>query len=308
MMPRILFVLLFGLWGSSLHAFELAVETVSDGVYAIVGEIGPRKAENHGLNNTLAFVVTDQGVVLIGSGANPAGARLVEQAVAETTDRPIKLVVNIGVQDHQWLGNSYFADKGVPIKALARTADDQRKQVGAQLQRLEAALGEETKRIVPTYAADVVNADRETFNFGGVAFELLWPGGGHFAGDAVLWLPQSRTLISGDYIFLDRILGVHPTSKVAQWRRSFHVIEKLDPLHVIPGHGHGADLSKAQSETGNYLDWLTSEVGKAVDEWQEIEETIEALGDAQEYKHLKYYDSWHRRNIHQTFMQLEAGR
>ncbi|MEJ2693766.1 MAG: MBL fold metallo-hydrolase [Candidatus Thiodiazotropha sp.] len=228
--------------------------------------------------------------------------------MAEITDRPIRLVVNIGVQDHHWLGNSYFADKGVPIKALARTIEDQRRQTGAQLQRLEAGMGEETKSIVPTYAGDVVNADRQAFKVGGVAFELRWPGGGHFAGDAVLWLPQSRTLISGDYVFLDRMLGIHPTSKVAQWRRSFHAIEKLEPLHLIPGHGHAADLAKAQRETGSYLDWLMSEVGKAVDDWQEIEATIEELGDAPPYKHLQYYDAWHRRNIHQTYLQLEAGR
>jgi len=46
-------------------AFELKVQPVVENVYAIVGEIGPCTPENHGLNNTLGFVVAEEGVVLI---------------------------------------------------------------------------------------------------------------------------------------------------------------------------------------------------------------------------------------------------
>ncbi|MBT7308149.1 MAG: MBL fold metallo-hydrolase, partial [Gammaproteobacteria bacterium] len=88
------FLLLLLLSNAAFSApFELVVAPVTDQVYAIVGEIGPRRAENHGLNNTLGFVVTRSGVVLIGSGATPAGAQLIEEAVAQVTEQPIQLVV-----------------------------------------------------------------------------------------------------------------------------------------------------------------------------------------------------------------------
>ena len=64
--------------------------------------------KNFGSNNTVGFVVTDKGVVLIGSGAMPAGAKVIHQAIQEITSKPILWVVNIGAQDHHWLGNSYF--------------------------------------------------------------------------------------------------------------------------------------------------------------------------------------------------------
>lgn len=307
-MKRWLASLLLGLYSISGWAFELKVEPVADNVYAIVGEIGPRTPENHGLNNTLGFMVTDEGVVLVGSGATPAGAKLVEHAVASVTDKPIRLLVNIGVQDHHWLGNSYFAGKGIPIKALVRTVDSQRQQAEAHIGRLTAQVGEEAKTVVPTYATDIVEADRQTFEFGGVTFELLWPGDGHFVGDTVLWLPQTRTVFTGDFVFLDRLLGVHNTTPVAKWQQSFHEIEKLATAHVVPGHGHPTDMAKAKAETGDYLDWLITGVSKALEDWQDLGDTVEQMGDAPAFAHLQFFDGWHKRNVHQTYMQLEAAR
>lgn len=306
-MRRWVCLVLLGLFAANAWAFDLKVEPVTDKVYAIVGEIGPRKAENHGLNNTLGFVVTNDGVVLVSSGATPAGARLVEQAVASVTEKPIVLLVNIGVQDHHWMGNSYFADKGVPIKALARTVQSQQQQLDAHLQRLSAQVGDEAKTIRAAYATDVVEGDKQAFAMGGVQFELLSPGNGHFAGDAVLWLPKSRTVFTGDFIFLDRLLGVHPTTPVAQWQQSVHEIAKLNPLHVIPGHGHPADWAKAKAETVDYLDFLITGVSKALEDWQELEDTIDAMADAPAFAKLDFFDGWHKRNIHQTYLQLEAA-
>jgi hypothetical protein len=104
------------------------------------------------------------------------------------------------------------------------------------------------------------------------------------------------------------MLGIHSTTPVAKWQKAFHVIEKLEPQHIVPGHGYPADLDKARRDTGNYLDWLTQEVSKAMDEWQELSETVELLGNAPDYADLKFYESWHKRNIHQTYIQFEAER
>lgn len=292
---------------TSAQSFELEVGQVAKNVYAIIGEIGPRTPENHALNNTLGFVVTAEGVVLVGSGATPAGAQLIEQAVASVTKSPIRKVINIGVQDHHWLGNSYFSNKDISIKALKRTVDSQQSQVDHHLSRLHQQIGDEAKSTTPVYADDVVDSDKETFSFGGQRFELVWPGDGHFAGDAVLWMPELGIVFAGDFVFHERILGIHPTTPVAKWQQSFHQIAALNPVHVIPGHGHSGDLTQAEKDTGNYLDWVVAEVKKALADWEELSDTVEQLADKPAFKHLKFYDSWHKRNIHQTYMQLEAA-
>lgn len=98
----------------------MQVEPVTEQIYALVGDIAPRSAKNRALNNTLGFLVTLEGVVLVGSGASPGGAQLIEQAVASVTDQPIRWVINIGAQDHHWLGNDYFVQRGAQVIALHR--------------------------------------------------------------------------------------------------------------------------------------------------------------------------------------------
>jgi glyoxylase-like metal-dependent hydrolase (beta-lactamase superfamily II) len=273
---------------------------------AIVGEIGPRTAENQGLNNTLGFVVTEQGVVLVGSGATLESAGWVEEAVASVTEQPILMLVNIGVQDHHWMGNAWFAEQGIPIMALKRTVENQKRQVSAHQTRMAQQVGKEAAKTLPVYAPEPIDADRHAFKVGGVAFELIWPGDGHFAGDAVLWLPESRTLFSGDFIFHDRLLGVQPTSPVVRWRDSFKVLAGMGPKQIIPGHGYPGDLAKSQRETGDYLDLLVGQVGQALEDWVDIEEVVEELADAPAFSELEFFGDWHRRNIHQTYLQMES--
>ncbi len=307
--PLILFLLLLGAGFSvrSVMAFELQVEPVAKDVHALVGEIGPRKPENHALNNTLGFVVTPEGVVLVGSGTTEPAARMIDAAVARVTEQPIRWVVNIGVQDHHWMGNRYFTRKGARVIALQRTVEDQKQVVDNHLRRLRQVLGdEEANSLMPEWAAEALPGERAEFELGGKRFELLWPGGGHFTGDALLWMPDQRVVFAGDYVFHDRMLGIQPESKLLDWQRSFHRIEVLEPLWVVPGHGHAGDLAKARRDTGDYLDWLVTQVGKALEDWKELEETVDELADAPQFRHLKFYDAWHRRNIHSAYLQLEA--
>ncbi|RMG33502.1 MAG: MBL fold metallo-hydrolase [Gammaproteobacteria bacterium] len=299
-------VLLIGLWAASAQAFELLPEQVDDNVWALVGEIRGRTPENHALNNTLGFVITPKGVILIGSGATPTGAALIERTIAKVTDQPIRWLIDIGAQDHHWLGNSYFAAKGIPIIALARTVAAQKAHVDDHLARLKQVLGEEADDVHPVYANRVLEGDRAELNLGRIRIELIWPGNGHFPGDAVAWLPDRGIVFAGDFVFNDRILGVHPFSNVVEWRQAFERIAALHPRIVVPGHGHPGSLAKAQRDTGDYLDFLVEKVGKALEDWKDLGETTDALDDAPQFQHLKFYKRWHRTNINRTYLQMEA--
>ena len=288
-------------------AFELETQKVTDNVYALVGEIGPRTAHNHALNNTLGFVVTDRAVVLIGSGATPKAAELVEKAIMQVTDKPVKWVINIGVQDHHWMGNSYFADKGVEIIALARTVKGQQANVDDELQRLTREIHDEVTTIKPVYAPHPINADTIVLNLGGIEMQLNWSGGGHFMQDATLWLPKQKVIFTGDVVFHERMLGIQPHTPVLQLQKAFHAIEALKPDHIIPGHGHAGNLAQARRDTGDYIDFLVNNVKKSLVDWKDIGETVNSLEDAPAFKHLKFYDGWHRRNINHTYLYLEAA-
>jgi len=303
---RSLLTLLFAIWAGLAQAFGLQAERVIPGIWALVGEIGPRTAGNHLLNNTLGFIETGQGVILVGSGASPAGAALIEQTVARVTDQPIRWVLNIGAQDHHWLGNSYFAARHIPIIALAHTVVAQKQHVDDHLQRAGSIDPEEANTIQPVYADRILKGDVADLKLGGVHVQLRWPGSGHFPGDAIAWLPEKRVLFTGDFVFLDRILGIHSFTRVAEWQQALHNINALQPALVVPGHGHPAPWSKVKKETGEYLDFLVNGVKQALEDWKDLGETTDELGEAPQFQYLKFYDGWHRRNINRTYLQMES--
>jgi glyoxylase-like metal-dependent hydrolase (beta-lactamase superfamily II) len=305
---RHLLALLLLAAATSAAADVLTVQHVGGPAYAIIGPTSGRTYDNYGLNANFGFVVTKDGVVLIDSGASDAGARLIEQAVATVTDQAITHVLNTGSQDHRWLGNGYFAAKGARIVALQRTVTTQQ-QFGAQhLQQLAPELKERVAGTKAVSAAAPVAADATTLTIGGVELQLRWLGDAHFAGDAVVWLPQESVLYSGDLVYVDRLLGVLPWSDLVAWRDTFHQLEQLQPRHIVPGHGSVCDLAQAQRETGAYLDWLAQEVGAAAENWEPIDEVVERLSDAPAFRGLANFDELHRGNVNRSYVQFENRR
>ncbi len=305
---RLSWGLLLFLSAFAAQAFELHPRKVVDGVYALIGPTGARTYANYGLNDNLGFIVTDAGVVLIDSGAAAQSGPLVEQAIREVSDQPVRWVINTGSQDHRWLGNGYFAAKGAQVIALARTVRTQRQFADQELGMLKRVLKDHLDGTHPVTAAKGLPGDAAKFTLGGVPLELHWFGDAHFPGDAVLWLPRQRVLFSGDLIFVDRILGVMPESRTVSWDHAFHrTLDTLKPRYIVPGHGAVCDAAKARRDTGAYLDWLVAKVQPAVENWDGLEQTVTRLGDAKQWAYLEHYDTLHKANINRTYVQIENG-
>ncbi len=294
---------------ASAKPVEVKFEKVSDHVYAYIGEMGDRSVDNFGLNSNHGLVVTDKGAVLIDSGASYTAAKQLEAAAAKVTKQPIVAVINTGSQDHRWLGNGYFADKGVEIVTLQRTVDAQKKQGAGQIAGLKNTLGEQMMGTEPVHATKPVAEDRKTLTIGGADFVVRYFADAHFAGDAVVYLPKTKVLFSGDHVYVDRILGVLPGhSNPKTWRTAVHEMMKTYPTaKVVPGHGQVCDMKKVKAETTNYLDYLNDVVGKAATNMEEIDVVSAKARDLPQFKHLKVYDVLHPKNVNSTFLFYEQG-
>lgn len=280
---------------------------VAQHVYALIGPTGPRTAENDALNCNLGFIVTEQGVVLIDSGASRVGAKRIEDAVRAATETPIRWVINTGSQDHRWLGNGYFAEQGAEIIALRRTVETQA-AIGTQhLARLRSVLGDCLDGTELATAQKPLPGDRASLELGGVRIELLYLGDAHFSGDAVVWLPAQRVLFTGDLVYMDRLLGVLPASRVLEWQAAFQRMEALEPAVLVPGHGGIGNLAKARRDTGAYLDWLIAEVRPAQADWEPLDEVVARLASAPQFSHLENFDALHRSNINRAYLDFERG-
>ena len=303
---RILFALFAALLAlPALADYQPKAEKVVDNVHAIVGPLGQRSADNDGLNANYGFIVTPEGVILIDSGASRLGAEKLASAVAKVTDKPVRWVINTGSQDHRWLGNAYFAEKGAEIIALARTAATQSQFAEQHLGMLKNFLGDRLNGTVPMPAKRTPTGDEATLELGGETLVLRYTDA-HFPGDAWVWLPKRNVVFTGDLVYVDRLLGVLPWSSVKHGRKAGHALIELNPKHIVPGHGRVCDLAKAKRDSLDYEDFLADVIGKAAQDMESLPDTLAKYADLPQFRHLENYSDLHRANMNRAFTEFEA--
>ena len=107
--------------GSALY--KKPVEVIPH-VWSAIGATAPPTYENTGHNNNLSFIVTGDGVIVVNGGAAYLLAKALHDEIKVITDQPVKLVINENGQGHAMLGNSYWAEQGVPILAHVDAAHE----------------------------------------------------------------------------------------------------------------------------------------------------------------------------------------
>lgn len=296
-------VLLLAVAGHST-ALEVRFEPVTEGVFAYVGDMGPRTLANEGLNANLGLVVTAQGAVLIDSGATWESARQIHDAVRRVTAQPVRWVINTGGQDHRWLGNGYFKAQGAEILAHASAEADMRNRGNDHLETLRAALGPRAAGTTPTLPTRWLTQPDQRLELGGVVFEFKHRGGAHTPGDMLVWLPQKQVLFSGDVVYVDRMLGVIPVSQTKAWLATFAEIERLAPTLIVPGHGRVTNLATAQADTRDYLLALRGHMQKAVDDGVDLSAAISTF-DSKLFLRLRNAAELNPGNASRTYLELE---
>lgn len=281
----------------------LALKKIHNNVYAIFGQFGDRTSENLGNNANFGFIISDKSVVLIDSGASYQGAKAIHQLIKSVTDKPVRHVINTGGQDHRWLGNDYFASHGAQIIASKAAVLDHKKRTEAQLDRLNRSIGADKLKQTKARYADIQFENKYLLKTDSTTVQIIHPGTAHTPGDSFVWLPETRTVFSGDIIYTQRMLGIIPVSNSQSWLQAFEQIQALSPATVIPGHGHSQDLNTAVEDTYRYLKFLRNEVRA----FMEAGKGIESIGsiDQQHFSYLKNYSILKGRNAQKVFEELE---
>jgi glyoxylase-like metal-dependent hydrolase (beta-lactamase superfamily II) len=276
----------------------LAFETVqlTPRVYALVGELGQRSPQNLGHNMTSGFIIGDEAVVVIDSGACRSGAERIHAAIRKVSDKPIRWVINTGGQDHRWLGNAYFREQGAIVIASAAAAVDMHERATEQMAQAERLIGEGFAGTEPTYP-DQTFDQRLSLAVKGIEAVVIFTGGGHTPGDSIVWLPEEKIAFTGDIVYVQRLLGVRDNG-TATWISSLEYLrDSLQPQVVIPGHGHVTNLDEAMRDSYDYLVHLRDAVQLRIDDGAfDPVEASQGL-DQSRFSYLENYDDLRFRSI-----------
>jgi glyoxylase-like metal-dependent hydrolase (beta-lactamase superfamily II) len=286
------------------HALDLVPQQVAPGVFAFIGETGPRTYENEGMNANTGFIVTSAGVVVVDSGPSRNVAQAIEASIRRVTDQPIRLVVNTGGQDHRWLGNAFFHAKGIPILAHENTARDIQNRGGDESEAMSEVLKERFEGTSIQQPTRLFKT-RERIEMGDTLIEIVFSGGAHTPGDSIVWLPARRVAFSGDIVYVQRVLGVLPMSNIRNWLAAFDVLAGLKPEVVVPGHGKVTTIAEAARDTRDYLRLLRSHMKQAVDKGTDIQDAIRSLDD-HSFARLLNFSELRGGNASRAYLEAES--
>ena len=307
-MRGILLILLLGFMAVAMSktAERLEIQPVTDNVYALVGQRGPMSKWNFGTNATFGVVVTSAGVVLIDPGASDRAARYIHESIQKITDKPVVLVINTGSEDLRWLGNAYFKSLGAKIITSRAALEHQKERADELLSRLDEVIYPEFSVGTTDVYADEVFDREETLTVGDTTLVLKYPGPGYMPGDFYIWLPDQKVVFTGDIVSTERMLAVARISDTDSWIKAFREMASLEPVHVVPGHGHATDLKTARADTLDYLVVLRQAVRKFMDEGGEIHD-VRSLNEypLSPFERLIGYDMLMGRNSLHVYMELE---
>lgn len=238
---------------------KITFSRLSEHAYAFTAEGDP---------NT-GIVVGDDCVMVIDAQATPVMAQTVIEKIRTVTDKPIRYVVLTHYHAVRVLGASGYEPQHIICSdatrdlIVERGAQDMKSEI-QRFPRLFRAVESIPGLTWPT----ITFHERMTIWLGKLEVQIIHAGRGHTKGDTIVWLPQEKTLFSGDLVEF----AATPYAGDAYFEEWPHTLQKLRDLKaaaLVPGRGD-ALMSAEQVEAGlsgtqSFIAELYAEVKKRAD-------------------------------------------
>ena len=193
----------------------------------------------HHQESNNAFLVTDEGVLLIDTRQHPKRAEELLATIRKYTDKPIRWVVNTHAHGDHYFGNSVFKREGATFVAHRDTAGMMKAHFDLEMKRRMGYFKQrgydpgEVKLVMP----DVTYDSRMTITLGGRTVEILYFGPGQNPGDTFVYFPKERVLYSGGPFSKNSWPNPSFTPSIQGWVGVLNKIASMDVDKYLGGHG-----------------------------------------------------------------------
>lgn len=271
----------------------------------VQGKAGEASVENQGFISNAGFVVTPAGVVVFDAlGSVPLAEELIRQ-IRKLTDQPIRRVIVshyhadhvYGLQAFKAVGAEIWAHRDGALYLGSSSATERLAQRRTALPRW---IDDRTRLLPPDRW---LSAD-ESFELGGVRFDLRHVGPAHSPEDLVMNVAPDGVLFSGDLIFAGRLPFVGDADS-RRWITAIDALLALEPAALVPGHGAiSRDPRRDLGLTRSYLVYLRESLRKYVDDLVPFDEAYRAI-DWSRFAGVPAFEGAHRSNAYNTYLLLE---
>ena len=336
---RLASLALLGLLASAAPALsqsaDFDVTQVANGVYAVIARPG--------IASNGAFIVNQDDVVVVDTHLRPSWARETIAEIKKVTNKPVRYVINTHWhRDHVQGNQAYIAafGPGVTIIQQQLAREDQIKNQPAEIAtrapeeiaRLEKLLssGKDDKGVPlaaqarsqlqralglqKAYAAEIPQIQlvpgNLTFDRTLVLHEqgrdicLYYYGYAHTRGDAVVYLPAEKIVLTGD--LLESGVPIMRSAYPVEWPGVLESIGKLDWNIVIPGHGGVQHNRETINGFAAYLQDLVAGVKQAAAKGMSADEAVKSV-NLGKYSNMPNYDDRNADAIRRAFAEVTGN-
>src|SRR6476661_8090615 len=212
---------------ADLQEKTITFDRLSEHAYAYTAEGDP---------NT-GIVIGDNAVLVADAQATPVMAQDVVRRIREVTDKPVRYVVLTHYHAVRVLGATGYTPQEIIASQdtydliVERGAQDMQSEI-ERFPRLFRAVESVPGLTWPT----LTFRGEMTVWLGKLEVRLMQVGRGHTKGDTIVWLPQERTLFSGDLVEY----GATPYAGDAYFAdrpQTLDALAALQPEKLVPGRG-----------------------------------------------------------------------
>lgn len=296
---------------------EQGLVEVGDGVHAYLQPAGTWGWSNAGV------VVGEERSLLVDTLFDLALTRRMLDAMAPLVGAaPIGTVVNTHANGDHCYGNQLLAEgdrdvEFVASSAASREMDEVPPSTMALLQTAfdEGHLADYLRHTFGRFTFEGIEVPPITTTFDdelaldvdGRRVELRTVGPAHTGGDVIAWLPAERVLFAGDILFIGGtpIMWAGP---IANWIAACELIEELDPVAIVPGHGPRTDVTGVR-DVADYLRFVRD---GAAARFEAGMGPLEAARDLDLEVNGTRFAGWHDRErivvtVHNAWRALDPG-
>jgi cyclase len=298
----LVFLLFFSfilLWPRYSQTQELKLHKITDSLYMISG-----------LGGNVAFLVTEEGVLVVDSGTMPEHGKEITAEIEKITDKPIKYLIYT-----HYHGDHTHGAQGLPSNITTISHINTRENLEKlDMPRMKEAitntipqqikiLEENVEKLIAEKSPDLEKAEKKlqqtkeqfeeykkikllfpniTFKkksiiyLGNQEIKLLYLGCGHTNGDVLVYFPQEKVIHMGDLFFQNMIpyIDYDAGSSTENWIKILQKVMEMDVEQAIPGHGE-ITAKNGLSAQIQYLKDLRAEVEKYIKQGATLEEIKE---------------------------------
>jgi glyoxylase-like metal-dependent hydrolase (beta-lactamase superfamily II) len=185
-------------------------------------------------------VIGPESAMVIDTTATPKMAGALIAHIRALTDKPIRHVVLTHYHAVRVLGASAYRAEGAREVIASRGTLELIRERGAQdmaseIERFPRLF--ENAASIPGLTWPTLVFERQlTLFLGSLEVRIIHPGAGHTKGDTIVWLPQEKTMFSGDLVEFETA-AYTGDAHLADWPATLDILRGLGAEQLVPGRG-----------------------------------------------------------------------